>query len=136
LNIDPETFTPYRPRQKRAAAALSSRQQEYLNTFIARYTSRTEGSKRLAQDYRPFFADSRGVAGFRLPLKELLYPIAVQRARGASIWDIDDNEYIDIGMGYGSLLFGHSPAFITETIEKQIRQGIQIGPQSPLAGKV
>lgn len=134
--IKQETFVPYRPRQKRAASDLSEAQQEHLNALIARYCAKTKESKRLAQTYRPFLADNKGVTGFRLPLKEMQYPLAVERAQGARIWDVDGNEYVDTAMGYGTLLFGHNPAFITETIAEQIKRGIRIGPQSPIAGKV
>jgi glutamate-1-semialdehyde aminotransferase len=81
-------------------------------------------------------ADTRAVVGFRLPWKELVCPIIAPRALGAKVWDVDGNEYIDLTMGFGVNLFGHSPAFITAALEEQLRQGIHIGPQSPLAGQV
>lgn len=134
-HIQQETFVPYRPSQKTGKYGMSEKQLVYLKKFIERYNIRTRESKQLAQTYRPFLADNKGVTGFRLPLKELLYPLAVKHAQGARLWDVDGNEYVDTAMGYGSLLFGHSPAFITKTIEEQIQHGIQIGPQSPLIGK-
>lgn len=39
-------------------------------------------------------------------------------------------------MGFGVLLFGHSAPFITQALEEQIQQGIQLGPQSNLATEV
>src|SRR5699024_3490064 len=33
-------------------------------------------------------------------------------------------------------LFGHSPAFVVEALNEQIKTGMQLGPQSLLAGKV
>lgn len=135
--IDPESFVPYQPpAQRRAAQSFSSSEQEYLNSTIERISRRTRESKRMAQFYRPFLADSRATFGFTLPFKELTYPIIVQRASGARMWDVDGNEYLDLAMGFGSLLFGHSPSFITEALEKQIKSGIQLGLQSNLVGKV
>ena len=134
-NIKQETFVPYRSSQKTGKYGMSEKQSAYLKKFIERYNIRTRESKQLAQTYRSFLADNKGVTGFRLPLKELLYPLAVKHAQGARLWDVDGNEYVDTAMGYGSLLFGHSPAFITKAIEEQIQHGIQIGPQSPLVGK-
>src|SRR5206468_3105678 len=52
------------------------------------------------------------------------------------IQDIDGNEYIDFTMGYGIHLFGHSPKFVTDAVANQLGEGMQIGPQSPLAGEV
>jgi glutamate-1-semialdehyde aminotransferase len=71
-----------------------------------------------------------------MPWKEMCYSIAVERAQGARIWDVDGNEYVDIAMGFGSLLLGHSPPRLIETLEEQARLGMRIGPHSSLAGEV
>ena len=68
--------------------------------------------------------------------KELVYPIVGERSAGSRIWDIDGNEYVDMTMGFGVNLFGHSPRFITEAIEQQLRKGMQLGPQTEMAGEV
>ena len=39
-------------------------------------------------------------------------------------------------MGFGTYFFGHSPDWLIEAIEEQLRTGMEIGPQSPLAGEV
>jgi natural product biosynthesis luciferase-like monooxygenase protein/amino acid adenylation domain-containing protein/non-ribosomal peptide synthase protein (TIGR01720 family) len=114
----------------------NSLQSKYLQAFIADYTQRTKTSKQQAQIYRPVLADSRAAAGFRPSTKELVYPIVGERAKGSRIWDVDGNEYIDLTMGFGVLLFGHAAPFIMQALEEQIQQGIQIGPQSNHAGEV
>ena len=35
------------------------------------------------------------------------HPIVVKAARGASMWDVDNNEYVDYDMGFGALFSGH-----------------------------
>ncbi|WP_292877327.1 non-ribosomal peptide synthetase/type I polyketide synthase [Nostoc sp. NMS1] len=115
---------------------LSVQQQQHLEALILRYTNRTQQSKQRTQTYRPVIADRRSSTGFRLETKEMLYPIVGDRSLGSRIWDIDGNEYIDISMGFGVHLFGHRTPFVTEALEKQFQQGIQIGPQSKLAGEV
>lgn len=115
---------------------LNPQQQRHLEALIARYTKRSQKSKQRAEAYRSVLADSRAVAGFRPSIKEMLYPIIGERAKGCKFWDVDGNEYIDITMGFGVLLFGHGASFITEALEQQIERGIQIGPQSNLAGEV
>src|SRR6185503_19271866 len=50
--------------------------------------------------------------------------------------DVDGNDYIDLVMGFGANLFGHSPDFVTRALQEQLGRGIEIGPQSPLAGHV
>ncbi len=115
---------------------LNQQQQRHLEALIAVYNQRTQKSKQRSQTYRPVLADSRAVAGFRLSTKEMVYPIIGQRASGAKFWDVDGNEYVDISMGFGVLLFGHAPSFITQAVFEQMELGIQIGPQSCLAGEV
>jgi amino acid adenylation domain-containing protein len=129
-------FGPYRPVRNSGDGALTSRQRQWLDDFIGRYTGRTAASKRFAQAHRRDLADPRSVAGFRSLWKELTYQIVVDRARGSRLWDIDGNEYVDVTMGFGVNLFGHSPAFVMEAAAAQMQRGVAIGPQSPLAGEV
>ena len=118
------------------AKELNQQQKQHLETLIAQYNKRTQKSKQRAQAYRPVLADSRAVAGFRPSTKEMIYPIIGERSLGARFWDIDGNEYVDLTMGFGVLLFGHAPPFITAAREEQNKLGIEIGPQSNLAGEV
>jgi iturin family lipopeptide synthetase A len=107
-----------------------------LDRFINSYTQQTPNSKNVTQNNRTVLADSRASAGFRPSLKELVYPIIGDRAAGAYFWDIDNNKYIDISMGFGVLLFGHNPQFVKDAISAQMERGLQIGPQAQLAGEV
>src|SRR5579864_1640896 len=131
-----EPFVPYAPIRPNAGDALTLRQKNHLDAFIASYNKRTIKSKEHTGKYRPFLADNRAMQGFRLQWKELVYPIVSQRSQGAHFWDLDGNQYVDMTMGFGVHLFGHSPSFVVEAIEKQLRSGIQLGPQSYLAGQV
>jgi glutamate-1-semialdehyde aminotransferase len=56
----------------------------------------------------------------------MLYPITGSRSLGSKVWDIDGNEYIDISMGFGVHLFGHSEPFIMSALKSQLQQGIHI----------
>jgi len=69
-------------------------------------------------------------------MKEICYPIGGEGSLGSKVWDIDGNEYIDIIMGFGINLFGHNPPFIKAALQEQLEKGIQLGPQSELAGEV
>ena len=132
----PAAFGPYKPIEAGQNGGLTPRQQDYLDGFIARYAARTPASKRMTQDARPHLADPRAVAGFKTLWKEMVYPLVADRSEGSKIWDVDGNEYIDIAMGFGVGLLGHSPAFVTEALTAQLGRGVEIGPQSPLAGEV
>ena len=118
------------------ASALSPLQRCHLEALIERYTKRTQKSKQRAQMSRPFLADSRAVAGFRLSIKEMLYPIVGKRYQGSHFWDLDDNEYVDIAMGFGVHLFGHGSPFIKQAIEEQLDINFASGPQPELAAEV
>ena len=133
---EPKAFGPYRPIEKSASGGFTERQQKHLDALIAAYIARTPKSKALTQENRAHFSDPRTVSGFRQFWKEMVYPIVTNRSAGARLWDIDGHEYVDMTMGFGTNLLGHSPAFITAALEDQLKRGVEVGPQSPLAGKV
>ena len=134
--VESKAFGPYRPIERGAGGGFTERQQAHLDEVIARYTARTPGSKRSTQENRAHFSDPRTVSGFRQYWKEMVYPIVVNRSAGSRLWDVDGNEYVDLTMGFGTNLLGHAPAFITDALKEQLELGMEVGPQSPLAGKV
>jgi glutamate-1-semialdehyde-2,1-aminomutase len=135
-NSNPTKSSPFGQTSDVTAKALSPQQQHYLDTFITQYIRRTQASKQQAQRYRSVWSDIRTSMGFRPEIKEMRYPVIGKRFQGARFWDVDGNEYVDIAMGFGVYLFGHKPPFITSVLEEQLKQEIQIGPQSNLAGEV
>ncbi len=131
-----ERFGPYKPVRKSPSGGLTETQQQSLDQLVERFTKRTIKSREHAQKHRPHFADPRGVAGYRRIWKSIVYQISVERSAGCKLWDVDGNEYIDIAMGFGLNLFGQSPEFVTTALHKQLDLGVEVGPQSPLAGEV
>ena len=115
---------------------LNDSQKAFLDRFIPPYITRTKSSKEYARKYRPALADWINTLGFRRSIKEIVYPIVAERSAGSRVWDIDGNEYVDIAMGYGVNLFGHSPAFVTEAIQEQLARGVELGPQNRVVGEV
>ncbi|HTU45298.1 MAG TPA: aminotransferase class III-fold pyridoxal phosphate-dependent enzyme [Bryobacteraceae bacterium] len=137
--IDPEPFVPHRagqtPGLEPRDRPLTGAQREFIDTLACRVSRKTAGSKRLAAEHRRALADSRQTAGFQTTWKEMCYPLVASRGQEAHVWDIDGNQYVDFTMGFGALLFGHSPAFLSEALQRQIQNGIQLGLQSNLAGE-
>jgi amino acid adenylation domain-containing protein len=129
-------FGPYKPIDKGDKGGLTEVQQKSLDQWIARYVAKTPSSKAYTAEHRPHYADPRAVSGFKSLWKEMVYPIVSARSKDAKIWDIDHNEYVDITMGFGTYFFGHSPDWLIDAVEKQLRTGVEIGPQSPIAGKL
>ena len=135
------THGPWMPpsasqRGASSTTELSAQQQAALDELVERFTARTRRSKALTQQHRAHLSDPRTAAGFRLPWKELVYPIVAESARGSKLVDVDGNEWLDVTMGFGVTLFGHSPDFIHEAIREQLEKSIAIGPQTALAGEV
>ncbi len=55
--------------------------------------------------------------------------IYMKRGRGARVWDIDDNEYIDYRLGYGPCILGYADPRVDEAA----RAGMEIGGVFALA---
>jgi len=117
------------------ARGLTEQQSRHLEALIQRFTARTRQSKELAARYRPVLADSRAAVGFRFTTKEMLYPITGRKGKGARIWDVDGNEYIDITMGQGVTLFGHHPDFIDAALADPENDILLLGPRPPQVGE-
>jgi amino acid adenylation domain-containing protein len=131
-----KTHGPFKPVQPGTRDGLTEPQRAYIQSLITRYTRQTAKSKEYTQANRPHLADPRTVAGFRALWKEMVYPLVSNRSKGSRIWDLDGNEYIDVVNGFGAIMFGHGPEFVTDAVRKQIDLGVEIGPQSSTAGEV
>jgi glutamate-1-semialdehyde 2,1-aminomutase len=57
------------------------------------------------------------------------YPVFVRSAQGSRIRDIDDNEYVDLLMGAGPLLYGHAHPRIVEAVRAQA--AVMLNPMMP-----
>jgi glutamate-1-semialdehyde aminotransferase/acyl carrier protein len=123
----------FKPLIRTGNEALTEAQRAHIARLTKLYVGRTATSKRLADEHRPVLADPRTVSGFAADWKEMVYPIVSARAKGARIWDVDGNAYIDLVNGYGQTAFGHAPDFVVEAVQAQLTDGFAIGPQSPLA---
>lgn len=71
-------------------------------------------------------SSSRGPANFGS------YPIFMERGRGACIYDIDGNEYIDWMMAFGALPLGHAHPEVTEAIAEAAASGAHFATATPV----
>jgi amino acid adenylation domain-containing protein len=141
---DPDTGTEYgteriklyKPGAKAASPELSPGKRAYIAELTKAYAARSPKSKAFAQANRKHLADPRTASGFRADWKELVFPVVSDRSKGARVWDIDGNEYIDLVNGFGQTAFGHAPDFVVDAVKHQMEEGFAIGPQTPLAGEV
>ena len=124
----PPKWVPMAHQAVLDAGELSTEQRAHVARLTERIAQRTPGSKRWAETHRSYLADRRNAWGFRLLTKEAQYPIVGQRASGPRFWDIDDNEYVDIPMGFGAMLFGHNPEFVRAALAGALEQGFSSAP--------
>ncbi|MED5621725.1 non-ribosomal peptide synthetase/type I polyketide synthase [Ideonella sp. BN130291] len=111
-------------------------QRRWLDDFVARYNARSGQSKRFSQQHRKVMADPRVVTGFNPLWKDLVYPIVADRSKGARLWDLDGNEYIDLLSCFGANLLGYQPDELVNAMVEQLQRGIEVGPQHPMAAEV
>jgi len=131
------THTPgTRITREKANIELTSAQREWVDRLLKKYQEKFAGSKTYTQKHRKHLADPRSVSGFNPAWKEIVFPIVTVESKGSKLWDIDGNELIDTSNGFGPILFGHSPDFISSAAKAQIDLGVETGPQTPLAGEV
>jgi glutamate-1-semialdehyde 2,1-aminomutase len=50
--------------------------------------------------------------------------IYIDRGKGGRIWDRDENEYIDLRMGYGPVILGHGDDRVDDYVNEQMRKGV------------
>jgi glutamate-1-semialdehyde 2,1-aminomutase len=50
--------------------------------------------------------------------------IYLDRGQGGRVWDLDQNEYIDLRMGYGPVILGHGDPRVDDYVNERMRQGV------------
>ncbi len=55
------------------------------------------------------------------------YPFVVKKSLGKNLIDVDDNKYTDYWMGHWSLILGHGPKKVKDSLKKQIEKNWMYG---------
>ena len=63
-------------------------------------------------------------------------PKYLRRGRGARVWDVDGNEYLDMSMGVGPLVLGYCYPAVDDAIRRQLEDGITFSLMHPLEVEV
>ena len=58
-------------------------------------------------------------------------PVWVSHGKGAYVWDVDDNRYIDFHAGYGANIVGHANPAIVAAVQKRVTQGTHFAQPTP-----
>lgn len=59
-------------------------------------------------------------------------PVFFARGRGAWLWDVDGNDYVDYLLGQGPAFLGHSPEPVLDAVERACRDGMVFGGRHAL----
>lgn len=59
-------------------------------------------------------------------------PLFVDHARGAELWDVDGNRYIDYVLGQGPNLLGHAAPVVQQAVKAQVSRGVTYSAQHEL----
>jgi glutamate-1-semialdehyde 2,1-aminomutase len=62
------------------------------------------------------------------------WPVYVARGRGAQVWDVDGNEYIDFHNGFGVMCVGHANERIAAAVKAQMDDGTHFA--APTEGSI
>ena len=79
------------------------------------------------------FEEAKGLmpGGVNSPVRAFksvgMNPIFMDHGKGAKIYDIDGNEYIDYVLSWGPLIHGHSHDTVVEAIKKVVESGTSFG---------
>lgn len=63
-------------------------------------------------------------------------PVYLDHGKGARVWDVDGNEYIDLNMAIGPLSLGYCYPAVDEAIKEQLEKGITFSLMHPLEVEV
>ncbi len=54
-------------------------------------------------------------------------PVFIQKAKGAKIYDVDGNEYLDFVCSWGPMIHGHAKAEIMDAVTEAVKDGTSFG---------
>lgn len=85
-----------------------------------------------AQQYMPGGVNSpvrafKGVGG---------NPVVIQKAKGAYVWDVDGNRYVDYVGSYGPMILGHAHPAVIGGIQQTAEDGTSFGAPTVLENKL
>jgi glutamate-1-semialdehyde 2,1-aminomutase len=59
-------------------------------------------------------------------------PLFIERGKGAYLFDVDGNRYIDYVLSWGPLILGHADPQVVEALKQAVERGTSYGAPSPL----
>ncbi|MGW8226824.1 MAG: aminotransferase class III-fold pyridoxal phosphate-dependent enzyme, partial [Anaerolineales bacterium] len=97
--------------------------EELLNAYRDQIRARSPKSLQIWQENRSVMPAGVGSL-FRLADP---FPMVVNRAKGARLWDADGNQYLDFMLGFSVLILGNAPDEVEAAIREILPGGIHYG---------
>jgi glutamate-1-semialdehyde 2,1-aminomutase len=100
------------------------------NNTDKEYTMKSATSERLFAEARKYIP-----GGVNSPVRACRSvgcdPVFIESAKGAFIYDVDDNEYLDFVCSWGPMILGHANPLILEAINDAAAKGTSFGASTP-----
>ena len=96
-----------------------------LRGDVAALRARIEQHARGPRSKEILLATLDSEAAGHLPWVSFLCPPVIERGQGATLWDVDGNEYVDCQAGLAVAAVGHGNTEVADAIDRQLRQVTQ-----------
>jgi glutamate-1-semialdehyde 2,1-aminomutase len=113
-----------------AAALDRARIEELTRKEQERFATRTPRS-------RDYFERARKVMPGGVPSsfqENDPWPVYIERGKGADVWDVDGNEYVDFHNGFGVMCIGHANPTVGQAVKAQVDRGTHFA--APTEGSI
>jgi glutamate-1-semialdehyde 2,1-aminomutase len=97
---------------------------------IARLVPKLKKSAKLFEEGKKYIPNSSSSL-IRVASYDPVPPF-IARGKGARIWDVDDNEYLDFNLAYGCLINGHAHPEMVKAVEHQAELGLHFAAPTEL----
>jgi glutamate-1-semialdehyde-2,1-aminomutase len=91
-----------------------------------------ESTKLLSEARRLIPLASQTFSKSAMAWSEGACPQFVTKGKGARVWDVDGNEYLDFSMGLGAQILGHAHPAIVKAVSAQVKKGLSFSLATPL----
>ncbi len=103
------------------------------NEELDRY-SKSEKQLNRAEQTIPLGSQTFSKSRTQYPLG--ISPLYATKAKGALIWDVDGNKYIDLVSSLASVTLGYGDPEVSRAVRKQLRQGVSLSLPAGLEAEV
>jgi glutamate-1-semialdehyde aminotransferase/spore coat polysaccharide biosynthesis protein SpsF (cytidylyltransferase family) len=115
-------------KHRKRAQAVSQQGNQAMTPDIVNFSRSREYSSRV-HDLIPGGAHTYSKGDDQFPE---LAPAAITHGKGAHVWDVDQNEYLDCSMGLTSVSLGHAYGPVLDRVKAELERGVNFQRPSVL----